>query len=250
MKTTQVNSIDNNLYAEDFNMPPLDEWSSIEDQLNGRGFCVIKSLMTSDACQNLISKYSDNEKFRKRVVMERHGFGSGEYKYFGSPLTTGIVHLRAELYKRLAPIANRWNSALGIKQTFPVSHADFLSQCHENGQNLPTPLLLKYQTNDFNCLHQDLYGDYVFPLQIVILLSQPEVDFTGGEFVITEQRPRMQSKVEVVHFQKGDAVVFAVHNRPVNGTRGVYKVNLRHGVSRVSSGNRYAFGIILHDAMN
>jgi hypothetical protein len=180
--------------------------------------------------------------------MARHGFGRGEYKYFAYPLPAIIATLRPALYSRLAPVGNRWNEALGLDVRYPDRHADFLARCHEAGQTRPTPLLLRYGEGDYNCLHQDLYGEHVFPFQVVILLSQPGTDFTGGEFVLTEQRPRMQSRVEVVPLRCGDAAVFAVHHRPVQGTRGVYRVNLRHGVSRLHSGNRHTAGIIFHDA--
>jgi uncharacterized protein len=180
--------------------------------------------------------------------MARHGFGRGEYKYFGYPLPTIVAELRAAIYPRLAPVANRWNEAMGIDVRYPDEHADYIKRCHAAGQRKPTPLLLQYGAEDYNCLHQDLYGEHVFPLQLTILLSDPDRDFTGGEFVITEQRPRMQSRPEVVALRQGDAVVFAVHHRPVRGTRGVYRVNLRHGVSRVRSGHRYTAGIIFHDA--
>jgi uncharacterized protein len=187
--------------------------------------------------------------FRSHIIMGRHGFGRGEYKYFRYPLPDIIAELRTALYARLAPIANHWNAAMSIDARYPEMHADFITRCHEAGQLRPTPLLLQYGAGDYNCLHQDLYGEHVFPIQVAILLSEPARDFTGGEFVLTEQRPRMQSRPEVVSLQQGDAVAFAVHHRPVQGTRGVYRVNLRHGVSRVRSGHRHTIGIIFHDAL-
>jgi hypothetical protein len=186
--------------------------------------------------------------FRSRVVMQRHGFGLGEYQYFDYPLPEAVAGLRAALYPHLQPIANHWNAAMGIDVRYPAQHADFQARCHAAGQLRPTPLLLQYGPGDYNCLHQDLYGEHVFPLQVAILLSEPGRDFTGGEFVLTEQRPRMQSRAEVVPLRQGDAVAFAVHHRPVQGTRGTYRVNLRHGVSRVRSGQRHTVGIIFHDA--
>jgi hypothetical protein len=192
--------------------------------------------------------YADERLFRSRVVMSRHGFGRGEYKYFAYPLPDTVAGLRTAIYPRLAPIANRWNAAMGIDVQYPDTHAAFLARCHAAGQQRPTPLLLQYGVDDYNCLHQDLYGEHVFPLQVAILLSEPGRDFSGGEFVLTEQRPRMQSRPQVVPLRQGDAVVFAVHQRPVQGTRGSYRVNLRHGVSRVRSGHRHTLGIIFHDA--
>lgn len=216
--------------------------------LDARGCAVIERLITPDQCDKLAALYSAERRFRSRVVMARHGFGQGEYKYFSYPLPDLVARLRSTMYPRLAPIANRWNAAMGLKVRFPDKHAQFLRRCHAAGQRRPTPLLLQYGAGDYNCLHQDLYGEQVFPLQLTILLSEPGRDFTGGEFVMTEQRPRMQSRAEVVPLGKGDAVVFAVHHRPVQGTRGVYRVNLRHGVSRVRSGRRHTAGIIFHDA--
>jgi len=192
--------------------------------------------------------YPKDELFRSRVVMGRHGFGRGEYKYFNCPLPDIIAELRTELYARLALVANRWNAAMGSEIRYPEKHAQFLERCHSAGQVRPTPLLLQYGEGDYNCLHQDLYGEHVFPIQLAILLSEPSRDFTGGEFVLTEQRPRMQSRPEVVPLRQGDAVAFAVHHRPVRGTRGFYRVNLRHGVSRLRAGRRHTLGIIFHDA--
>ena len=220
----------------------------MDKDLDERGFTVIPKLVGDDECEALAQLYEDDKHFRSRVVMARHGFGRGEYKYFDYPLPRTVKRLRGALYPRLAPVANRWHAALGEKVRFPDKHAQFLERCHAAGQRRATPLLLRYEAGDYNCLHQDLYGEHVFPLQLTILLSEPERDFTGGEFVLTEQRPRMQSRAEVVPLQKGDAVVFAVRHRPVQGTRGVYRVNLRHGVSRVRSGRRYTAGIIFHDA--
>ncbi|WP_296229349.1 2OG-Fe(II) oxygenase [Ralstonia sp. UBA689] len=232
-------------------LPTLDgiDWDAVEDTLNDVGSAVLPSLLTHDACETLAALYPHDNLYRSRVVMERHGFGRGEYKYFAYPLPDVIAHLRTTLYPPLASIANRWNQTMDIDVRFPARHADFLRRSHEAGQLRPTPLILKYGPGDYNCLHQDLYGEHVFPLQVAILLSEPGVDFTGGEFVMTEQRPRMQSRPEVVPLRKGDAVVFAVHHRPVQGTRGVYRVNMRHGVSRLRSGQRHTVGIIFHDAL-
>ena len=180
--------------------------------------------------------------------MARHGFGRGEYQYFRYPLPQPIAALRTAVYARLAPVANRWNEAMGLEPRYPDQHADYLTRCHSAGQRKPTPLLLRYEAGDYNCLHQDLYGEHVFPLQLAVLLSEPGQDFVGGEFVMTEQRPRMQSRAEVVPLRQGDGVAFAVHHRPVRGTRGTYRVYLRHGVSRIRSGRRYTVGIIFHDA--
>ncbi|WP_199747046.1 2OG-Fe(II) oxygenase [Corallococcus sp. AB049A] len=223
-------------------------WEETGRELDARGCAVLEQLLTPDECEALALLYDLDDAFRSRVVMARHGFGRGEYKYFDHPLPEIVTKLRTALYPHLVPIANRWNTAMGIDVRYPDTHADFLARCHEAGQVRPTPLLLRYGVDDYNCLHQDLYGEHVFPLQVAILLSEPGRDFTGGEFVLTEQRPRMQSRAEVVPLRQGDAVVFAVHHRPVQGTRGTYRVNLRHGVSRVRSGQRHTAGIIFHDA--
>ena len=231
--------------------PTLDgiDWHAVEDALNEVGSAVLPGLLTHDACDALTALYSQDRLYRSRVVMERHGFGRGEYQYFAYPLPDLIAHLRTSLYLPLATIANRWNQAMDIDVRYPAKHADFIRRCHEAGQLRPTPLILRYGPGDYNCLHQDLYGEHVFPLQVAILLSEPGVDFTGGEFVMTEQRPRMQSRPEVVPLRKGDGVIFAVHHRPVRGTRGTYRVNMRHGVSRLRSGQRHTVGIIFHDAL-
>lgn len=225
------------------------DWQRASDDLDARGCAVIENLLTPQQCGDLAALYPDDTRFRSRVVMARHGFGRGEYKYFSYPLPEPIAHLRPALYAPLSRIANRWNATMGIDVHYPATHDEFLARCHEAGQTRPTPLLLQYVTDDYNCLHQDLYGEHVFPLQVAVLLSEPGRDFTGGEFVLTEQRPRMQSRAEVVPLTQGDAVVFAVHHRPVRGTRGAYRVNLRHGVSRLRSGRRHTVGIIFHDAM-
>jgi hypothetical protein len=220
----------------------------IFEELNAQGGAVIEKLLSPDECRELAALYAREEYFRSHVVMARHGFGKGEYRYFKYPLPDLIGDLRTALYPHLAVIANDWNERMAIKQRYPERHAEFLKRCHDQGQTRPTPLLLQYAPGDFNCLHQDLYGELAFPLQVAILLSEPETDFTGGEFVLTEQRPRMQSRAEVVPLRQGDAVAFAVHNRPVKGTKGNYRVNLRHGVSRIRSGRRHTVGIIFHDA--
>jgi uncharacterized protein len=224
------------------------DWQGVAQNLDTRGSALIEGMLTRAQCDALSSLYADEQIFRSRIVMQRHAYGRGEYKYFAYPLPELVAGLRGALYPRLAPIANRWNASLGIDARFPDEHADFIERCQAAGQVRPTPLLLHYEKDDYNCLHQDLYGEHVFPLQVAILLSEPQRDFTGGEFVITEQRPRMQSRCEVIALRQGDAVAFAVHHRPVQGTRGVYRVNLRHGVSRVRSGRRRTLGIIFHDA--
>jgi uncharacterized protein len=225
------------------------DWQPISRDLDAQGNAMIERLITPAECDALAELYSEDGIFRSRVVMEKHGFGRGEYKYFSYPLPDIIDGLRAAIYQCLAPIANHWNAALGIDVRYPEKHAEFIMRCHDAGQLRPTPLLLQYGAGDYNCLHQDLYGEHAFPLQVTILLSEPKRDFTGSEFVLTEQRPRMQSRPEVVPLGQGDAVVFAVHHRPVQGTHGVYRVNLRHGVSRVRSGHRHTVGIIFHDAV-
>jgi uncharacterized protein len=223
-------------------------WQEVTSDLDAQGCAVLKELLLPDECRALAALYSDEEHFRSRIVMGRHGLGRGEYKYFSYPLPDTIAQLRPALYANLCGLANRWNEAMGIDIRYPDSHETFLRRCHAAGQTRPTPLLLQYGPGDYNCLHQDLYGEHVFPLQVAILLSEPGSDFFGGEFVLTEQRPRMQSRAEVVPLRQGDAVAFAVHVRPVQGTRGFYRVNMRHGVSRIRSGHRHTVGVIFHDA--
>jgi hypothetical protein len=223
-------------------------WERAEADLDAFGGAVLEHLLTAQECNAIAAMYARDERFRSRVMMARHGFGSGEYKYFSYPLPRVVECLRTELYPRLAPIANRWNETLGTDVRYPASHAEFLKRCHEAGQRRPTPLLLQYGEADYNCLHQDLYGEHVFPIQVAVLLSEPGRDFEGGDFVLMEQRPRMQSRVEVVPLRQGDAVAFAVHHRPVQGTRGAYRVTLKHGVSRIRRGHRNTLGIIFHDA--
>lgn len=224
------------------------DWTRIEAGLDAAGHAAAGALVTPAECEALAALYDQDAGFRSRVVMARHGFGRGEYRYFAYPLPDLVQRLRETLYPRLAPIANRWHAAMNIATRFPEAHADFLDRCHAGGQVRPTPLMLRYGAGDYNCLHQDLYGEHVFPLQVAILLSAPGRDFDGGEFVLTEQRPRMQSRADVVPLAQGDAVIFAVHHRPVAGARGTYRVNLRHGVSRVRNGRRHTLGIIFHDA--
>ncbi len=224
------------------------DWEEIASDLDARGSAVIERVLSPAHCRSIAALYEADERFRSKVVMERHGFGRGEYKYFNYPLPPLVADLRTSLYPHLAAIANRWNAALGIDVRYPAAHSAFLARCHAAGQTKPTPLMLRYGAGDYNCLHQDLYGEHVFPLQATILLSDPDGDFTGGEFVLTEQRPRMQSRPEVVPLHQGDAVIFAVQHRPVQGSRGVYRVNMRHGVSRVRRGHRQTLGIIFHDA--
>lgn len=229
----------------------LDEldWVTLEQQLDQDGCATIRSLVGRETCDEISALYARPEPFRSQVVMARHGFGRGEYKYFRYPLPEVIARLRSALYPRLVPIANRWYERMDLPTRFPETHEAFLDRCHAAGQERPTPLLLQYGPQDYNCLHQDLYGEHVFPLQVAILLSEPEADFTGGEFVLTEQRPRMQSRARVIGLKKGDGLIFAVNQRPVKGVRGYYRVTLRHGVSRLHSGKRHTLGIIFHDAL-
>ena len=230
-------------------MAPVElDWRRIAEELDAQGAAGLGTTLSREQCAALAACYPRDELFRSRVVMARHGFGRGQYKYFEYPLPEPIAALRTALYSPLAEIANRWNEAMGIDVRYPPEHAEYLERCHQAGQTKATPLLLQYGEGDYNCLHQDLYGEHVFPLQATFLLSEPGRDFTGGEFVMTEQRPRMQSRPHVVPLGLGDGVVFAVRHRPVRGTRGTYRVNLRHGVSRIRSGRRYTLGIIFHDA--
>jgi hypothetical protein len=229
---------------------PVDavDWHAVASDLDARGSALLPTLLTREACAGLVAAYDDASHYRSRVVMARHGFGRGEYRYYRYPLPDAVQALRSAIYPHLVPIANRWNATLGIDVQFPPAHADFLARCHAAGQTRPTPLILRYGVDDYNCLHQDLYGEHVFPLQLAILLSHPGEEFTGGEFVLTEQRPRMQSRAEVVPLRRGDGVLFAVNQRPVQGTRVPYRVTMRHGVSRLRSGERHTLGIIFHDA--
>jgi uncharacterized protein len=224
------------------------DWARVAHDLDTQGNAVLERLIDAQDCAMLAALYDVPDLHRSRVVMARHGFGRGEYKYFAYPLPAVVDELRTVLYRQLAPVANRWNEALGQEARFPAEHPAYLDRCHAAGQRQPTPLLLRYGAGDYNCLHQDLYGEHVFPLQVAVLLSRPGRDFTGGEFVLTEQRPRMQSRAEVVPLAQGDAVVFAVSQRPVRGSHGVYRVRMRHGISRVRSGHRHTLGLIFHDA--
>jgi hypothetical protein len=223
-------------------------WTRIAMDLDEQGKALIPCLLSPDECDALAGQYDNDDLYRSRVVMARHGFGRGEYKYFRYPLPNIVQELRTAIYPQLVPVANRWHQALNIDVRFPDKHAEFIERCHHAGQVRPTPLILKYGAGDYNCLHQDLYGEHVFPLQVAILLSEPGHDFSGGEFVLTEQRPRMQARPMVVPLRQGDAVILAVHYRPVKGTRGAYRVNMRHGVSRLRSGHRHTVGVIFHDA--
>jgi hypothetical protein len=224
------------------------DWDNTRAELNAAGWSMLPGLLTSSEADAVAALYSHDRGFRSTVVMARHGFGRGEYKYFSYPLPPLVAELRARIYPYLSPIANRWNELMGIDVRFPDEHEEFITRCHHAGQKRPTPLVLKYGEGDYNALHQDLYGEHVFPLQVAFLLSDPQTDFTGGEFVLTEQRPRMQTRAEVVPLRKGDAVIFAVHHHPQKGTKGFYRVNMRHGVSRLRSGHRYTMGVIFHDA--
>jgi len=224
------------------------DWTRVGSELDANGCALLPRLLARETCEALAAQYADDDAFRKRVVMARHGYGRGEYRYLRYPLPGAVQALRGAFYPHLAQVANRWNVAMKLDVAYPPRHEDFLARCHAAGQSLPTPLLLRYGEGDYNCLHQDLYGEHVFPLQLAVLLSRPGDDFEGGEFVLTEQRPRMQSRVDVVPLRQGDAVVFAVHRRPVTGARGVHRVNMRHGVSRLRRGRRHVLGVIFHDA--
>jgi hypothetical protein len=224
------------------------DWDAVGVELNAYGCTVLPKLLTAGECRGIATLYPQEQHFRSHIHMARHGFGKGEYRYFKYPLPALIGDLRGALYARIVPFANAWNERMKIAVRYPTAHADYLQACHAAGQIRPTPLLLQYTAGDFNCLHQDIYGELAFPLQVAILLSRPGTDFTGGEFVLTERRPRMQSRVEVVPLSQGDGVLFAVHDRPVQGSKGVYRVDLRHGVSRVRTGERHTLGIIFHDA--
>lgn len=225
------------------------DWQRIEKELNSGGCAVIPKLVPSSDCRAIASLYSDDKAFRSHIFLHRHGYGHGEYKYFRYPLPDLVENLRTALYPHLARIANHWSEQMRLSMRFPEQHKEFIARCHTAGQQRQTSLLVRYVPEDYNCLHQDLYGEHVFPLQVAVLLAEPGRDFTGGEFVLTEQRPRMQSRVEVVPLAQGDAVIFTVRHRPVDGARGTYRVNIRHGVSRIRSGQRHTLGIIFHDAI-
>ena len=223
-------------------------WEVARTQLDERGFALLRAVLAKNRCGEIAGYYADDRRFRSRIEMARYSFGRGEYKYLNYPLPEIVQYLRASIYPQLAPLANQWAERLGNKIRYPEQLSDFIACCHRAGQKRPTPLLLKYHAGDFNCLHQDLYGEIVFPFQVTFFLSQRGKDFEGGEFVLAEQRPRQQSRVEALNPNQGDAVVFSVHHRPVRGARGYYRANLRHGVSTVRSGERYTLGIIFHDA--
>jgi hypothetical protein len=243
-RTAQARKVDHDDVAD--RVAALD-WADIAAKLDQFGSATTGPLLSVDECLAISSRYDDDKLYRSRVIMARHGFGRGEYKYFAYPLPDIVAGLRAALYAPLADIANRWSEQMGVDQRYPAGHADYLKRCHAAGQTRPTPLLLQYGAGDYNCLHQDVYGELVFPLQVAFLLSRPGEDFSGGEFVLTEQRPRMQSRPEVVPLRQGEGVIFPVHHRPVQGTRGIYRVNMRHGVSRLREGRRHTLGIIFHD---
>ena len=241
-ETKQISALDIDMRVDGY------DWANVSAHLDACGWGMLPKLLTPSEAAGIAGLFDDESRFRSHIVMARHGFGRGEYKYFAYPLPDKVADLRTALYSRLVPIANRWNESMGIDARYPDAHADFIKRCHKAGQTRPTPLLLQYGEGDFNALHQDVYGEHVFPLQVAILLAEPQKDFTGGEFVLTEQRPRMQSRAEVVPLSHGDGIVWAVRNRPVQGTRGIYRVNMRHGVSRVRSGHRHTVGVIFHDA--
>jgi hypothetical protein len=224
------------------------DWLRVGADLDACGAAVVAGLLDPGTCAALAARYDEPALFRSRIAMARHGFGRGEYRYFAYPLPEPVAALRELLYPRLVPVADRWNEAMGVDVRYPPEHAAFLARCRAAGQARPTPLLLRYEAGDYNCLHQDLYGEHVFPLQVVVLLARPGVDFEGGEFVMTEQRPRMQSRPMVVPLRQGDAAVIAVNQRPVQGARGVYRVAMRHGVSTVRAGRRHVLGVVFHDA--
>jgi hypothetical protein len=224
------------------------DWATVEEELGGRGYARLPRLLGSAECSALVEGFGDESRFRSFVEMERYRYGKGDYRYFANPLPTLIESLRHELYRPLAAIANRWEELLGTSRRYPTALAAFLDQCHEAGQTRPTPLLLHYEEDGFNCLHQDRYGEVAFPLQVVVLLSNPGQDFQGGELLLTEQRPRMQSRGEAITLSAGEGLVFPNQTRPVKGLRGHYRANVRHGVSRLHAGERYALGIIFHDA--
>lgn len=234
--------------SADFARVPAPDWDAVRSTLDADGVAVIPHLLDREQCRALRELYAQADRFRSRVVMERYHFGRGEYQYFAEPLPPTVSALRSSIYAELVPLANRWMQRLREERRFPDRHAEFLRQCHAAGQTRPTPLLLRYRAGDYNCLHQDLYGELSFPLQTVVLLSAPGEEFDGGELVLVEQRPRMQSRPRVIGLQQGDAAIFAVHHRPVAGTRGDYRVNLRHGVGDVRRGERYTLGLIFHDA--